>query len=295
MNINFDPKRKGLGLLCILWCVGLPFLFGVVEEGLAGGVIIFLTRSIFIFTVPPYAIWMLPCFLTGVYQLFVGKGEKQDKIIFYSGLVLTILGLALFFFTPYNPTTPHEHSLLALVTGAGFLILLNGLWSIREMKHKPYSRIRYTITFVLSVLLVLTSYSAVYGRPFTSDPFFYYLGRGNVCEELSLEEGGAVLELTVVDTRGNPVQYLEIELVSEEQNLYGEGILEFSSITNNKGVAVFKVPPVNYWVRFNTINLPKNLTLPSGNRLLPTRRHRPTSESISGTLPGPLSGPGSPS
>jgi hypothetical protein len=106
------------------------------------------------------------------------------------------------------------------------------------------------------------SYSTVYGRPFVFDPFFYYLIKGNVCEELNLEKGGAILELKFVDSKDNPIPYLEVGLVSEEQNVYGVGILEFSSVTNNEGATIFKIPPLKYKVRFNTATYPNKLILP---------------------------------
>lgn len=265
MKIDFGFKRKFLGLLCILWTIGFPLSIGWMSEGLYWGTVLFFTKSIYLLLIPPYAIWMLPCFLIGIYQLFMSKQEKFDKIILYLGVAVCIIGLMGFFFLEilhYNPTMSHKHSALALSVGSGFLILLNGLWSVKEIRHKSPSKIRYALTPVIFIFLVLMSYSTVYGRPLVFDPFFYYLIKGNVCEELNLEEGGAILELKFVDSKDNPIPYLEVDMVSEEQNVYGVGILEFSSVTNNEGVTIFKIPSFKYKVRFNTATFPKNLVLP---------------------------------
>lgn len=257
MKVDFSLKRKVLGLLCILWTIGFTFLLGVMAEGLRGGITIFLTRSIFIFIVPPYAIWMLPCLLTGVYQLFKKQRENINKIILGLGVVLSIIGCLIFFFSGilhYNPTVPHEHSLLAIIAGAGLVILLNGIWSVAKIKKISPLKIRPVLTVLMILFFIALSYSAVYGRPILYDPFLLFLTKGNTFE--SFQGASATLELKFVDEGDKPVKYLEIGL---EKN---ESMITPSLYTNKQGVAVFKVPAEKYKIDFNTATFPKKFVLP---------------------------------
>lgn len=254
MKVDFSLKRKVLGLLCILWNLGLLFSLGVIAEGLRGGITNFFTRGIFYFLIPPYSIWLLPCFLTGIYQLFLKQQEKLDKVIFYVGLILSIVGLLLF--TRYNPSAPEEHSVLAIIVGAGLFTLLNGVWNVEGKERKLFSKIRTIVIILIIIFLPIVYYSAVYGKPFLSDPLFWsFLGQ-NVYKEPG---GNAIAELKFIKSDGTPLQ-LEVCLTSE--NVPGLDPPDFCSFTNKDGVTVFKIHPDRYLVGFNFVNFPQNLVVP---------------------------------
>ncbi|MDD2666525.1 MAG: hypothetical protein PHD13_06885 [Methanocellales archaeon] len=165
MKNNLDLKRKILGLLCLLWAIGLPFLMGVKSDGLYWGTILFFTRTIFYYLLPPYMIWLLPTLFTGIYQIFARQEKSLDKAILYGGLILTIIASFIFFLTPYNPSTPHEYTALVIVVGAGLLILLNALWNFK-VERKWLLNARIIAIILITIFLFTLFYSAVYGRPF---------------------------------------------------------------------------------------------------------------------------------
>lgn len=259
MKISFDLKRKSLGLLCILWSVGLTFLLGVMEEGLVGGITIFLSRSVYIFIIPPYAIWMLPCLLTGIYQLCIRQQEKFDKAIFYIGLILSTIGLLFFFLTKYNPTIPHEHSALGLIAGGGWLVFLSGMWNIK-IRKKSFLKIRLVLTVLIIFFILVASYSAVYGRPISTDPVLLYFIKGNTYEDPGWS---SVLELEFIGPGSEPIQYMEVCLTPSYVPRGGPP--EYCSYTNDKGITVFKVRPEKYKVGFNFVNFPEKFTIPEKN------------------------------
>ncbi len=107
----------------------------------------------------------------------------------------------------------------------------------------------FVITIIAVILLVLGYFVAIYAGVDLPKPKFL---------EKSIE-GSATLEVKLLmDNRVNPVTQTEVDL-SEKPGFPPRGGV---AVTNESGIATFKVKPGTYYIYFNENTFPKNLKVP---------------------------------